>query len=290
MDYANWMNNLPPESKQRPLSDLLLPGTHHSAAYQRRRDIVWSETDLGTTGWLIGLESNVDSWVKTQTYDIYRQLEHGIRFLDLMVSYHSPTQTFYCSHTYALLPLEAAFNQINTFRARHHGEIIVVRLRADPAHTLTTNEIEQIFQLVHDTFILHCIINECENTLTSEMTLSYYQSKHLQMLFQWEGDTKIEVLPPYIWNMEHSDFLFTGTRIIGEIPYSSEKWNTVIVSSGLIQFNPWWDWPDDTLELSSELNKHLINSWNTLTLDGMNAVMVDNPSRQLIALIVGYNL
>jgi hypothetical protein len=122
------------------------------------------------------------------------------------------------------------------------------------------------------------------------MTLSYYQNKHLQMLFQWEGETKIDMLPPYIWNMEHSDFLFTGARIIGEIPYSSEKWNQVTGTYSLLEFDPWWDWPENTLTLSDKLNSDIINCWNTLTLNGMNTLMLDNPSLQLIALLVGYNL
>jgi len=121
-DPSNWMGNLGTNIQDRDLRQLLIPGTHDSAAYER-------EMLKGT---------------RTQDLTFYNQLKNGIRFFDIGVTYSgsnppsldsSPESdfvknTFYLCHTSSIstkfLKLEKQLESINNFASEHPKEIILL--------------------------------------------------------------------------------------------------------------------------------------------------------------------
>ena len=71
----------------------------------------------------------INKWVITQTNNIYEQLNNGIRALDLRFSFID--NTFYVSHTFGLIPLDTAFDQVKKFLQENPIEIIVILIKPD---------------------------------------------------------------------------------------------------------------------------------------------------------------
>ncbi len=98
--YENWMSSLPDEVKDLRIDQILLPGTHDSAAYQwdYRRSIIDSQL-MEILYPLITKSKSFRKFIKgtalAQNKNIYDQLNSGIRFLDLRVSLDPKDQNFY---------------------------------------------------------------------------------------------------------------------------------------------------------------------------------------------------
>ncbi|MBI2792719.1 MAG: hypothetical protein HYX61_12240 [Gammaproteobacteria bacterium] len=136
---ANWMANLSDEAKQKGLSSLVLPGTHDSGAYK----IDYSHTPKGKWWWagfgarigkLIGVSKFIKNWTLTQDYDLYKQLEQGVRSLDLRITYNNSEKKFYISHSFACIPLDNALQDIKRFMQEHPQEILLIQMSPDYEH------------------------------------------------------------------------------------------------------------------------------------------------------------
>eukprot|EP01116_Phalansterium_solitarium_P023463 TRINITY_DN8227_c0_g1_i1.p1 TRINITY_DN8227_c0_g1~~TRINITY_DN8227_c0_g1_i1.p1 ORF type:complete len:411 (-),score=103.73 TRINITY_DN8227_c0_g1_i1:636-1868(-) len=88
-----WMERLANVIGPQPLAQIVLPGTHHSGSYSITEN---SEVGPDAPTLLQGLHPQhtpggpvAAAWARTQTRDVYTQLDEGIRYLDLRVAFHS---------------------------------------------------------------------------------------------------------------------------------------------------------------------------------------------------------
>jgi len=97
----NWMSQLPDNARSRPLTELVIPGSHDSFAYNLETSLGYAP-DLADTGVadivetlskaLPSIRLVVHNWSKTQQLSFADQLKSGIRFFDIRVGYHLPTE------------------------------------------------------------------------------------------------------------------------------------------------------------------------------------------------------
>ncbi|KAG2429995.1 hypothetical protein HYH02_013823 [Chlamydomonas schloesseri] len=146
-----WMHDSYELLADRRLDQLLLPGTHDSAAHT-----LTAEQPLGDSAsdrflaWLAGaFPSAVAPWTLTQHATVYEQLCAGVRFLDVRVAWSPPQNpggrgaparaagdggAFWCSHTFACQPLKAVLQAVADFLAATTHEVVVLALRPDWPH------------------------------------------------------------------------------------------------------------------------------------------------------------
>ena len=95
-----WMTELPDYVKQRPLTQLAIPGSHNSFAYNLDVDGELApdtqESLDDTIKDLVNLIPTVKivihNWSKTQQLTFKQQLMAGVRYFDVRVGYHSPSR------------------------------------------------------------------------------------------------------------------------------------------------------------------------------------------------------
>lgn len=87
-DLEKWMELLPPSVRSRPLSHLLIPGTHDCGSYglQTRYGISPDHNDLKNAWWFkyfpkVALKIT-KRWTRTQGANTREQLRHGVRYFD----------------------------------------------------------------------------------------------------------------------------------------------------------------------------------------------------------------
>ena len=116
-------------------------GTHNSSSYTVNFNVKFPNTNWK---WRTLRILSVCPWgrdwivrlTKNQKYTILEQLERGAKILDLYVAL-STNGVWYCSHTFATIPLQVALDQISVFMETMPTEPIVVLVRPDPEHTST---------------------------------------------------------------------------------------------------------------------------------------------------------
>ncbi|EYB89531.1 hypothetical protein Y032_0230g2940 [Ancylostoma ceylanicum] len=88
---ANWMASLPPELTSRPICSLKIPGSHDSGATQSLNQKLPVANDESASIRRLGkapcVRRGIKRWAVTQSYSIREQLDLGVRYLDLRVSY-----------------------------------------------------------------------------------------------------------------------------------------------------------------------------------------------------------
>lgn len=120
---------------QRRLSNVILPGTHDSAAY-----VLAPVDTLNRRHQLMSLLSRftkpcIAPWALTQQVCVYRQLsELGIRFLDLRVAWDDKRNDLMTSHTYECVPLKTILYDVIGFLAQQAGEVVALSVRPDWPH------------------------------------------------------------------------------------------------------------------------------------------------------------
>ena len=140
IDSVNWMTKLPLDVRQRKLSQLVLPATHDSGAYQIdfNHSIPTGNKLLrvayAISRWVKKVRSIISNWTVTQHHSIQMQLEIGVRSFDFRVSYHSVDKKFYLTHTFNCVPLETALDEIKEFMQKHPGEAIILHSKPDWEH------------------------------------------------------------------------------------------------------------------------------------------------------------
>ncbi|RBQ78518.1 hypothetical protein FVER14953_07708 [Fusarium verticillioides] len=129
-NHAEWMSI--PEIQSKPLGQLKIPGTHNSAAYNALHS--WLDD---TENIYIGQQAYDDLidhiTLLSQAHDISktlkRQLEDGIRFLDLRI-YREDDGEYYNQHFLRGPKLDELLDQIGQFLEKHSSsaEFIIVEL------------------------------------------------------------------------------------------------------------------------------------------------------------------
>lgn len=99
----------------------MLLGSHDSSAYVFDFDVsFWPrggqwENLRKTARWLPCLRNRITAMSQNQTLNLYQQLDAGVKFLNIYISYCASRAEFYCSHTFATIPLSKALEQIVSY-------------------------------------------------------------------------------------------------------------------------------------------------------------------------------
>nr|CAD7461482.1 unnamed protein product [Timema tahoe] len=110
-----------------PLVSLLIPGTHNSGSHQRGATLTRRDTLAG--------------YLLTQDTDVWGQLVHGIRYLDLRVGYYPPSANktrnqnhrFWVNHDLIPVgPLIPALRDVKRFLISTKREIVIMDLHRFP--------------------------------------------------------------------------------------------------------------------------------------------------------------
>ena len=129
-----WMTNLREITSNRPLKNLIIPGTHDSGTAPISANNAVATDDKGIPDELVKLSPvKLAAWSKTQDLNIKKQLETGVRFLDFRVSFEKEdgrnNYVLYLSHGLRGEKLAAVLWDVRTFAANHPGEIIIIKVK-----------------------------------------------------------------------------------------------------------------------------------------------------------------
>lgn len=141
---ANWMGNLLPALRHQSLLDISLPGTHDSMTYDLSTTTADNTNDippsvaavmheLAPELGALGIGEIFRDLAQTQGLSMKGQLESGIRFIDLRVTYSAPPDkgSFAKKDWYSLHSVESNNNamsylkQAKDFMVAHPNEIVV---------------------------------------------------------------------------------------------------------------------------------------------------------------------
>ncbi|CAD6186001.1 unnamed protein product [Caenorhabditis auriculariae] len=141
---ANWMSALPESRKKAPFSTLKIPGSHNSGAYDLRDDLpMANDQNFNVTVRQMGtsrfVRKFVKKWSETQIFDVYEQLEAGVRYLDirleLMIDENGWMELMLVHGLYGPSAM-SFFEKIRTFLDSHPQEVVVLDI--NHVYTMTS--------------------------------------------------------------------------------------------------------------------------------------------------------
>lgn len=124
-DGANWMRDLAPRLGERPLSELVIPGTHDSGTFSFSLDglrIAERQNDTQTAQFQGLPDEFVLGTQVTQTQTWTEQLDAGIRYFDFRVVCES--DGLFIVHTYRGQPVDRALSEIAAWMRAHPKEVL----------------------------------------------------------------------------------------------------------------------------------------------------------------------
>jgi hypothetical protein len=156
VNASNWMST--PSIKAKKLHEIIMPGSHDSAAYKLSQK--WTPKNTTSIGDLpMGSLTKLDvikKWTITQDFTIEQQLEHGIRLLDFRISYVDnwfSKDGFALTHTFGCCGYEEGLEQVKSFLKKNPTEVVVITAEHDYAHRkgMTPYE-DELIDLTKDKF------------------------------------------------------------------------------------------------------------------------------------------
>lgn len=199
--HQNWMQELPSEIKEKSILDIVMPGTHDSAAYKINNALTpkgkWKHIGLwASIGNIIGVKRFLKNYTLTQDYSIYDQLLLGVRSFDFRVFYDEKKKRFGLSHSLGCIELDTALADINRFMQSHPGEFIIFGIKPDWEHrkTMTPEAGDKLHQLLDKTYGSLLIPNNQE---ISALTLNKMTQTNQRILVCSDCEQKTE--NPHIW-------------------------------------------------------------------------------------------
>ncbi|XP_076871797.1 PI-PLC X domain-containing protein 1 isoform X2 [Brachyhypopomus gauderio] len=127
---SDWMSQLPAGLVDVPLWDLAIPGSHDSMTYclDKHSHILHSQPKI-----LRILDRIVPCFIRPCDLVVFRQLESGIRFLDLRIA-HKPKdsdESFFFAHgIYTLVTVKEALSEVACWLEHHVKEVVIISLSA----------------------------------------------------------------------------------------------------------------------------------------------------------------
>lgn len=165
-DPSQWMMENKSQLENKPLSQVLIPGTHYANAYDiTSKNLTICKGELESSSmtnnakFAIFAGQNNDvisqdsllSYLNTQDSDIYEQLEHGIRYLQLQICYQD--NNFYTSNYYLSDRLDSITQQIKLFTTKNSKEIIIVDLDnniRDESGLISSQNADKLYLALHN--------------------------------------------------------------------------------------------------------------------------------------------
>lgn len=311
---TEWQRYLPQELRERPIKDLIFPGSHDSGAYKLER------VKLTTSGWpywgnkfawIPKVKNYLKRWTLTQELTIAEQLKMGIRRLDFRIVYSEDDAEFYLAHTFACVKLSEALAQINDFMHNHPYEVLYINARRDfeSGSTMKNREkqcLDYIVKIIGDYLVPQNEVGHVDNRYTLQ---NCYESGKRIFFFYTRN------LNPKIWHERQSDInrftddLQKKIDIINTYLDSIDQKNptkmygisiTLTPSEALIRsqipsglFCCCLPRNASTKNLTKEIHAiapSLLRAREWAGINKMNTINFDFPTTKLVDMVVGLNL
>lgn len=115
VDVENWMNLL---NDTTAISDISIPGSHNSCTF-----------------------NTSSSFSKCQTYNLEKQLNMGVRYLDLRFTLKKGKLIMYHGWDNLHISFESCLNTVKDFLEKHSSEIILLRLQKERKYVPNTSDV-----------------------------------------------------------------------------------------------------------------------------------------------------
>lgn len=202
----NWMGDMAWAIKDRAINKVIIPGTHNSATGYM------SEGNKLAKGQSIShclnifhclINNTIYNWSKTQDLTIRKQLNIGVRFLDLRVVYNDEEKTHYTVHGLYCAPLDVVLDDIYDFISLHESEIVLIHI-SDLRYMNNTHE--DLIKKLYDKFKNNYI----SNFTSPSSTFSQLWHRRKQVIIFYDDNdvnNKLgEVAKDFLWS--HSASLY----------------------------------------------------------------------------------
>ncbi|XP_037610212.1 PI-PLC X domain-containing protein 1-like [Sebastes umbrosus] len=131
--YSDWMSQLPPELHDIHLYNLAIPGSHNSMSYDLDINSAIIEPErVKFLSKIYLVRIIVRNWAITQVESITKQLDAGVRYIDLRIARKprdtDPTRLYFYHGLYTRTDVETALKVINDWAERHPKEILILAL------------------------------------------------------------------------------------------------------------------------------------------------------------------
>lgn len=247
---TDWISKLPTSTK---IHDIILPATHNSGAYT----IDFCKL---TTLQKFGIYF-LRKWTINQSLTIEEQLNMGIRFLDLRISFFDG---FYISHTFATITMDNALNQVLSFLEKNPKEFVIIKIVPDfnNRHTVNLENLERtlddkIGHLLYRSFTTETKIEDLKNQrilIADNLREHWYDKSDADLLY---SEYKTTYFNEYQYNLldlvltPNKDYiisnLFTGLKKMAKNigKYNDEILNDIKTNSKSVHAIS-LDFPDKT--------------------------------------------
>ena len=181
--------------KNKPINQIIFPGTHDSGAYT----VNFKKSMKSYLRLLKLLKTSTKDWTKTQDFNIFDQLSKGIRVFDLRLSYREKDNAFYITHTLTCTSLKDIIEQVTSFTENHPDEIIILLLKADWSYrqSLTVEKRMEALKLIKNKLNLIKNTNDFTTykTLLKEKARIYLFFEGINDDYVWQHN---RVVDPWI--------------------------------------------------------------------------------------------
>lgn len=184
----DWMREMGPKFMDAKVGEVVWPGTHDSGAHCEEFDF----SKVVDDHWLRYIGTHMLSclghsfkqfasdWSRTQSLSVRRQLDHGVRYIDLRLSKCVRDNEYYVVHSFCGPALRDVMNEIHDFFSEHQGECLL--LEVTPVCEVDHVELHSMFERKLGKFLLK---RERESHQISpiSLTLSHLVEKGRIVLF-----------------------------------------------------------------------------------------------------------
>lgn len=157
-NYLDWMSCLPPELQNKPLWELVIPGSHDSMSYDLDlHSPIIEPNNLKNYGRLVCVRYIVRKWGRTQEADIVQQLNAGARYFDLRIARKEndpdPTRLYFYHGLLTHSDVETVLRYIKDWAEMHPKEIVILALSHFKGFEHNTNQLhEHLINFTKDLF------------------------------------------------------------------------------------------------------------------------------------------
>lgn len=173
--YSHWMGDIAADLGGKPVYRVTLPGSHDSGTFgisgdspfahdgnpNYAQEVIddindklggWSRIFKPVINWLNGKLDDIQAgWSKSQTLDIGEQLQLGIRYFDLRVSYEADLDGYYIVHSMVSCPLQSVLDDIRDFCRQSENDKEIVILDINHLYNMSAAQENEVAQMVKNT-------------------------------------------------------------------------------------------------------------------------------------------
>jgi hypothetical protein len=311
----NWMEILSKNFYNYPINMIILPGTNQSGSYdikfEGNYNNDYKRKYLGKICSKVKFIGNIiKNWKLKQNISIFDQLNKGIRYLDLKISYDELEDNYYISDGWKFVKLDIVLCDIALFMNMNKNEIIILKISLDNKNDITfkinDNAIQKI-KLILGNLLLpktyHNILPTYKEMIKQKkrIILFYFHIKKTiddyiwpstSLFIPWNDKSELLSIKNNLSNMMDSSKIFNFISISINTDNNIDNNN---IKKCMIKkiLNPCCNYPENNLKiLSHNLQSKIIDfiSDNDFQLENLSGFIIDYPTYDMIKKIIELNL